>query len=218
MTGWRGRVEDLLYEGETVRETVEFEGTSVVVTSHRVLAFTPEMDGANFKQVDRPNVVGVDTDAKSEAALLERTVKVGLVGGVLLVGGYVLDFGAIVGDVDLTGGGTAGQVGIGNILGPLQSMLDLLRSLDLYMQLAGALALLLAVALFGVYWHLRDPTLVIEVAGDDDIHVPRPGGDTETAQRLERAVAAEQTADPGGPPADRETRGTDAGGDPLGES
>ena len=75
-------------------------------------------------------------------------------------------------------------------MGVIGVVLAVLRNLDHYMQLVGALCLLLAVALLGVYWHLREPTLVIEAEGDEDIRVTRPTGGTEAVvDRLDRAIA-----------------------------
>jgi hypothetical protein len=187
MTEWRGRVEELLYDGETVRETLSFDEASVVVTSHRVLAFTPEADGANFRQVERPNVAGVSTGAQSRSGLLERGLRYGVAGAVLVVAGQVVDFGSILGGVDL-GGQASREVGLGGILGPLQGMLNVLTQLDELMQMGGALALLLATALVGVYWFTREETLVVEVAGDEDVHVPRPADATAARDRLAAAV------------------------------
>jgi hypothetical protein len=205
----RDHVEDLLYDGETVRETVDLAAGQVVVTSHRVLAFTPRTEGANFRQADLPNVEGVGLGAQTEADLLERALRFGVIGAVLLGFGVVVDFGSIVGDVDLTGGEAAGQIGIGGVLGPIQTMLGLIRSLDQYMQLFGAVALVLGVVLFGVYWYLREPTVVIEVAGGDDIHVPRAERDTDVVGRLERATVPGRTDD--------QPQGPDSAGDPVGE-
>jgi hypothetical protein len=217
MAQWRERVRDLLYEGESVREAVALDSARVVVTSHRVLAFTPDADGANFHQVDRPNVEGVEAGARAEAGLLERTVKVGVVGVVLLGAGVYLDFESLLGDVNLAGGDAAGRIGIGSVLGPLQGLLDLLRNLDQYLLLSGALALVLAAVLGGAYWYLRDRTLVVEVAGGEDIHVPRPDGDADAADRLERAIAPDASAGPR--PADRtDASRSETARDPLGES
>ncbi len=80
----RDHVEDLLYDGETVRETVDLAAGQVVVTSHRVLAFTPRTEGANFRQADLPNVEGVGLGAQTEADLLERALRFGVIGVVLL--------------------------------------------------------------------------------------------------------------------------------------
>jgi hypothetical protein len=196
--GRRDRVEDLLYDGESVRESVDLDDARVVVTSHRVLAFTPEMDGANFQQADRPNVEGVGTGARTESRLLEPGLRIGVVGVVLLGTGLVVDFGSLVGSVDLGGG--AGGVGIGGMLGPVRSLLGLVRDLDQYLQLFGALALLLAVGILSVYWYLREPTLTIAVAGSEDIHVPRVD-DAAAVDRIERALTPDG-ADGDGTPRD----------------
>jgi hypothetical protein len=185
----RRRVEDLLFDGETVRETVGLEAGQVVVTSHRVLAFTPEGTGANFQQADLPNVESVVAGARSDGRTLELGLKTGAVGVVLLGTGLLVDFGRIVGDVDLGNEAAAGRIGVGGILGAVRSFLGFVRNLDQYMQLVGALALLLALALAGVYWYLRERVVVVEVAGGDDIHVPRTAGDTEAMDRLERVIA-----------------------------
>lgn len=196
MSQWRERAEELLYAGESIEETVEVDTARVLVTSHRVLAFTPEADGATLQQADRPNVAGVATGARTRSLLLERGVRVGVIGGVLLVAGTVLDFGAILGDVDLASGEAAGRMGLGGVLGTLGTVLAVLGNLDRYMQLAGALLVLLGVVLVGVYWRLREPTLLIEVEGDEDIRVPTPAGGTDAvSQRLERAIAPRHGGD-----------------------
>jgi len=209
MSGWRDRVDQLLYDGETVDETVEFDATSVVVTSHRVLAFAPEDEGANFEQVERPNVAGVDTSARAKASLLERGLKYGLVGALLVLAGHFIDLEGIVGGVDLQSQSTS-QLGIGGVLGPLQGMMNLLAQLDQLLQTFGALALALAVALFGVYWYTRDETVVIEVAGDGNIHVPRPADTEPTVDRLEDAITPESS--------DAGDQSPEPSGDPLGEA
>jgi hypothetical protein len=199
------RVDELLYDGETVRESVELDGARVVVTSHRLLAFTPGMDGANFQQADLPNVEGVDTGARGPGTLLERGLRVGTVGAVLVGTGLVVDFDSLVGGVDLGTG--AGRTGIGGMLGPVRRLLGLVRDLDQYMQLLGALVLLLSVALLSAYWYLREPTLTVEVAGGEDLHVPR--GADGTAARLEGALAP-GPAVPGGDP---EEAGSESAGE-----
>jgi hypothetical protein len=211
MSGWRDRVDDLLYSGESVVETVDFDSASVVVTSHRVLAFSPDGDGPAFQQVDRPNVEGVSTGAESEMGLLERGIRTLVIGFVLVGAGLVVDFGSIVGDVNL-GGESSQQLGLGGIMGTLQSLLGLISQLDRLMRIFGALALFLAVVFFAVYWFTRDRTLVIEVAGGNDIHVPRPSdGADEYASRLERLIAPGSSSIP-------EEEGETPSADPLGES
>jgi hypothetical protein len=208
MSGWQNRVDDLLYSGESVVESVDFDTGSVVVTSHRVLAFDPDGDGPVFQQVDRPNVTGVSTGAQSEQGLLGRAIKTFAVGVVLVGVGLVVDFGSIVGGVDLAGQSSQ-ELGFGGIMGTLQRFLGVISQLDYLLRVFGALALFLSVVFFGVYWLTRDRTLVIEVAGGDDIHVPRPSEDaSDYADRLEQLIAPR--------PADEEA--AEPPQDPLSES
>jgi hypothetical protein len=195
MSAWRDRVEKLLYEGETVEDHVEWETASVVVTSHRVLAFTPETEGPNFSQVDWPNVDGVKTSAQSEVGLLRRGVRYGVMGAVLVVTGQTIDFRSIVGDTSV-GGAAVDQMGIGGIMSLVDSLLALMRRLDDVMQILGALALLVAAVLVGVYWYTREPTLAIEVAGGEDIHVPR--ADEDATERLREVLMPDEAVSGGG--------------------
>lgn len=192
---WRDRLDELLYEGESVEESLAVGDAKVVVTSHRVLSFDPDGDGPHFRQVDRPNVVGVSTGARSEASHLMRGIRWTAIGLVLVLAGTFVDMDDLVGGVDL-GGGAGSQIGVGGVLGVVRSMLDLLRQLDELLQLFGALALVLGVVVLGVYLWTREPTVVVEIAGDeDDVHLPRPEDTGGLVDRLEAAIA------PDGPPA-----------------
>jgi hypothetical protein len=186
---WAEHLTDLLYDGESVVESVDVGDARVVVTSHRVLAFTPDADGAAFRRVDRPNVVAVTAGARTESSLLARAGRWGVIGVVLLGAGFVLDMDAIVGDVSL-GGGAGSQIGVGGVLQMVRTVLDLLRRLDQLLAAAGVLVLAFAAVALGAYWLTREPTYVIEVAGDaDDIHLPRSGGGGAVPERLEAALA-----------------------------
>jgi hypothetical protein len=83
----------------------------------------------------------------------------------------------------------------------MQSLLDFMTRLDYLMRVFGALAVFLAVVFLGVFWLTRDPTLVVEVAGDDDIHLTRPEETGDVAERIERAVRPESTDRGGSEPA-----------------
>lgn len=189
MSRWQRRVDELLFEGETVRERLDIGPSHVVVTTHRVLTFTPELEGENFRQVDRPNVTGVETSALSKANLLKRGLMTGFVGAVLLLAGVLFDPTAVFGDdLDLEAG-TANDFGLGSLMDATQSMFALMMNLDSILQLFGALALLLSTVILGVYWYFRTPTLAIRLAGDeDDVHMPRPDNATDVANRLEQAI------------------------------
>ncbi|MFC7026658.1 hypothetical protein ACFQH8_02280 [Halomicroarcula sp. GCM10025710] len=42
------------------------------MTSHRLLAFTPDREGPNYRTVDRPNVEGVDVRTSGEGSSSNR--------------------------------------------------------------------------------------------------------------------------------------------------
>ncbi|MCU4717468.1 hypothetical protein [Halapricum hydrolyticum] len=188
MSRWSDRVEELLYDGETVAERVEVGTAAVVVTSHRVLAFTPERDGPNFQQADRPNVTGVSVESGGDSTFLRYAVRATIYGLVLIVAGLLLPLDAILSDVAMPE--STGQLGIGGVLGLFEQLLSLLRNLDEFMQLAGALLLLFAIVPFGVYLWSRERSLVIDLAeADESIRLPAPDSNGETiADGLERAI------------------------------
>lgn len=189
MSRWQRRVDDLLYDGETVRESVDIETARVVVTSHRVLAFTPELEGENFTQADRPNVTGVDTGARAPEHLLRWGLRIGVIAIVLLLAGLLFDPASLFGDdLDLDTG-TASDFGLGGLMEITQTMFALLLNLDTVLLNLGALALLLSSVVLGVYWYFRTPTLVVQLAGEEEnLHVPRPDEASEVATRLEAAI------------------------------
>jgi len=188
MTGWLDRVEDLLYDGEEIVERVPIADGGVVVTSHRVLAFTPDGDGANFRDVDRPNVTGVAEQASGEWGFLQQAIKALVVGVVLLVAGQTVSLDSMVTGVTIDS--SAAQVGMGGMLGMLQQFLSLMAQLDELLTVFGALALLFGVVVFGVFVWTRERELMIGVAGDDaeDLRLPAPEDADEMVQRLERAI------------------------------
>ena len=195
MAGWKSRVDDLLYDGETVRETVDVGTSRVVVTSHRVLAFTPDADGENFRQADRPNVEDVETgSATDDDWSLRYALRFGIVGGIFAVLGAMIDFGDTFGDIEFDAE-AAGQVGAGGLISVAQTLIDIMAMLDVLLLVFGLLALLLAGVLVGVYLFQRDPTLVIRVAGDkEEIHLPRSDAGDETRRRLEAAIFPDRGA------------------------
>jgi len=204
---WVARAESLLYDGEVIEEDVRLDRGGVVVTSHRVLVFTPDREGSNYRQVDRPNVEGVDVITKGDWSFLELGVKALVVGVVLVGAGMTVSLDSLVSNVSLDSGGAASAVGIGGMLGMLQTMLTLMAQLDDLMRLFGGLALAFAAVVLGVYLWSRDRLLVVRVAGDDDIELTAPD-DERVVDRIKTAVV------PGAAPADA---GNDQppSGDPL---
>jgi len=212
MTRWLARVDDLLYDGEAVETEVEVDEGAVVVTSHRVLAFTPERDGANYDSVERPNVTGVERTNRGTVAPLFHAVKALLVGGVLVAAGQLVSLDDMVGGIDLGTTGGAGM-GLGGFLSLMQSLLNLLAMLDEIMTVAGAVALLLGAALLGAYAWSREDLLVVQVAGDDDLELPagEDADDEPVADRLDQAVRPDAAGDDASEGHDR----AEAGRDPL---
>ena len=189
MSRWQSRVDDLLYDGETVRETIDIEASRVVVTSHRVLVFTPEMDGENFRYADRPNITGVGTDALGHDSFLRRGLTLATVGLLLLVAGVLFDPDSLFGDDLVVETDTADDFGLGGLMEMTHAMFALLLNLDSILRTFGVLALVLAGVVLGVYWYFRTPTLAIRQAGSrDDLHVPRPENAGDLANRLELAI------------------------------
>ncbi|MEF8829160.1 MAG: hypothetical protein V5A49_08995 [Haloarcula sp.] len=205
---WVARAESLLYDGEVIEADVRLDRGGVVVTSHRVLVFTPDREGSNYRQVDRPNVEGVDVTTKGDWSFLELGVKALVVGVVLVGAGMTVSLDSLVGNVSLDSGGAASAVGIGGLLGMLQSMLTLMAQLDDLMRLFGGLALAFAAVVLGVYLWSRDRLLVVRVAGDDDIELTAPD-DERVVERIEAAVV------PGTAPDGSETPDQPAPDDPL---
>lgn len=216
---WAGSVEDLLFEGESVRRTVSLGDNRVVVTSHRLLAFTPSAGGENYRQADLPNVSDVRAGYDGEETLVAQALQVFLYGGILLAVGVLFDFESLVPTDAFSGTGEgAAQLGIGGLLGMMQRMLELIAMIDDISRALGALLLLLGAFIVAVYLLTRDRVVVVSVAGDGGT-ITVPAGEDAPESAVEDAVAELEavlfepdTAPPGG------TRDADAGfktDDPL---
>ena len=191
---WAEQAEELLYDGESIQERVSVGTGGVVVTTHRLLAFTPDRAGANFSQVDRPNVDGVEVRTGGEFRFLERAVKAIVVGVALLVAGFTVSLDGMVEGISLESGGAASAVGIGGMLGLLGTMLGLLARLDDLMRLFGGLALAFGAVVLAVYLWSRERLLVVAVAGGDDIELAAPD-DEAALDRLRAALGSPPEAD-----------------------
>ncbi len=203
MSRWLDRVDDLLYDGEHVASSFDVGEGGVVITSHRLLAFTPDGEGANYRYVDRPNVVGVERTTRGSGTFLTPAVKALVVGAILLIAGQVVSLDDMVGTVEIE---STGAMGLGGFFGLMQSLLTAVAMLDELMTLLGALVLLVAVALLGLYARTRTDLLVVEVAGEDDLELPAGPDDGDVADRLDLAVRPDAPTEGDG--------GTGSGGDP----
>jgi len=192
VTDWRERVDRLLYDGERVLESAAVAGDRVVVTTHRVLALTPNGDGANFRAVDLPNVEGIRVSTDGTRRYLRWTIRPLVLGAVLVLAGTRLDIGDPLSGMDTS---SAEATGTGGILSTVSSLTSLLAALDEVMLAVGAGCLLVVALLLGLYLHSRQRRLVVGVAGDDDLKLPVDAGQESAATRLEAAVAEATAAD-----------------------
>lgn len=193
MTRWIDRVDQLLYDGEEVVEKVPIGAGGVVVTTHRVLSFTPEGDGPNYAYADLPNVVGLERTTTGDVRLLWIAVRAGGIGLVLAAAGWLIDLDGLLEGVSLDGAGT-GELGLGGVLGGLRRLFALLAVLDEALLLLGGLALAAAAVVLGVYGRSRTTELVVAVAGGDDLRLPAP--DEPVQGRLRQALFPDGVPDP----------------------
>ena len=135
-----------------------------------------------------------------DALVVVLVLGVVVAGVALVAAGQVISLDSMVEGISVGGGQAASAIGIGGLLGMLQTMLTLLAQLDEIMQLFGGLALALAAVVLGVYAWSRERVLVVDVAGEDDIVLPAPD-DERVVDQLERAIrpGGGSNADQAGP-------------------
>ncbi|MEF8775547.1 MAG: hypothetical protein V5A43_03465 [Haloarculaceae archaeon] len=166
-----------------------------------ILAFEPDLDGPNVEQVDRPNVGGVDTGVLPDPGLLWRALQWGFVGAVCLGGGVAIGLDSTLAGIDLSTVGVE-RMGLDGLTNLLETILDLLALLDDALLVFGVLFGAYAAVLVARYARTRERTLVVEVAGGEDVHPTRPADATDARTRLVvllRTRPADVAAGPGGP-------------------
>jgi len=182
MADWSDRVDQLLFDGETVESSVDVGAGTVVVTGHRLLVFTPDGEGPRYRAIDRPNVLGVEQRGVSPYDVRSTVAKVG-VGAVLLVLlGIVVDPQALIPRPDLSS-----AQGTGGMVGPVETMLDVFYAFDEVALGLGAMLAIVCAGLLGVQLATRSDRLAIEVAGEDDVLLSF-GVDDATLVALEEAL------------------------------
>ncbi|NHN43525.1 hypothetical protein G9C85_18050 [Halorubellus sp. JP-L1] len=189
---WRERVDELLYEGESVERTVDVGANRVYVTSHRVLAFFDEdAAGPNFRQVDRPNVEGVGAGSDSDWLRLARAVVWGGLGLASVVGGVLVEFGSFVSVPENLQSGAVGGTG-----GIVSLFADLVAALALVDEAIAVLGVLfLAVAAYHGYRYAesRERVVTVGVAGAEDVRLVVTGDPSAHASELRQALGESST-------------------------
>ncbi|RQH00711.1 hypothetical protein [Natrarchaeobius oligotrophus] len=194
---WTARVDQLLYDGEAVERRVECGAATLVVTTHRVLAFTPRGSGPAFRTIDRPNVRTVAVRTVAARRHLIRAVVTGAVGIGALAVSRLFRFADLVPDAGFENGdGATGDDG-SPVGGALETIEATLALVDLAVVLVGAFALALAAVFAALYVRSRSRRLVIEVDGDDDVELPVSRVDDVggVAIELDEAIRPEPSAD-----------------------
>lgn len=195
---WRGRLDSLLYDGETITAEFAVDGSEIVVTSHRVLSFAPDADGKPFRQVDRPNVAGARTELHGRTQALLWATGAGVLGTALAFVSLAIDFAAPVESaVD-----PADVPGAGEAVGAIAAALSIF---DLVVLLGGLLACLASLVLFGLYLHSRERVLVLAVYGEPDVEIPVTRGADDVAPALSAAVEPGAEAETGAEAGDGRT-------------
>lgn len=184
---WAANVDELLYEGETIERRRDLEAGAVVVTSHRVLAFTPGADGENYRAVDLPNVEAATVRTGGETRFLRRAITPGFVGVGLLAAGALVSVESYA-PTAADAGVESGTPGAGTIAGTLETVRTLFAMLDALVLLVGLAATAVAVAFGGLYIRSRSRTLVLRVAGEDDLELPLEAATEGLAADLERTI------------------------------
>lgn len=168
-------VESHLYAGEEVRASLPVADGRLVATSHRVLAYAPDADPeerATLRSVHRVNVTDVSPSSTATDWLV-RPIAYTVIGGFTMVlGGSMVSLDSM----STTTPDGAGATGVGGLLSMVDGVLSVLSLVDDLLRVAGALSLLLGVALMGVYAATRGREVVVETEGEADTLRLNAGG------------------------------------------
>jgi hypothetical protein len=184
-----------LLAGETIAERIDAGRGWVVATTHRVLVYDPTADGARFTSIDRPNVVGVGTTGGGNATVLGYVSRA-VVYAVLLLGGGLIARSFGLRSLFSVSSGAAETPGVGGLLSFLSLAGTLIGLFVDALVLGGIVSGLVAVVLAVWYLRGRQPTLVVERAGDDDVTIRLPSvvAGERAVGRLEGELADELAA------------------------
>lgn len=176
------------YGGEELLAAEAVERGAVGVTSHRVLALTPDGAGPRFRAVDRPNVTDIGVRSSGPTDHRARGAQAGVAALALLVAGAVIDLGGLVTPVEPPTG-----VGVGGLIALVNALLGALALVDEALTLLGLVALVVALASLGWYRSQRERVLEVGVAGGDPVRVPVGRNERTAADRLVQALGDDES-------------------------
>lgn len=189
MTDWAAKVDQLLHDGENVEESLDVGPDRLVVTTQRLLAFMPSGDGPRFEAIHRPNVTGVELQSGGSPQHLERALKAGILGFLLIAGGATVSLdGMLAGSVDSA---AASQTGVGDIIGFLGVLATILALVDDILLVAGLLSIAVAALATTLYLRSRDTNVIVTVAGGDNVRLTGDDVTEASLEQLRRALGFE---------------------------
>lgn len=186
-------VSELLYDSETVEREVAIGDSRLVVTSHRLLAVTPEAPGANFRKIDRPNVEDVSVGTDSSLSHVINAVALFATAIPLIAAGRVLSFDGMFEGLETDRGARA----IGVDTGFLDTLGFVFGLIDDALLWSGVACLALVVLFAALYVRSRTTVVRIGVAGDSNVSFA-----VGNAPDVDRGVAEVRHALGMGPPPD----------------
>ena len=167
----RERVDRLTYAGEEPTETLPVRDGALVATTHRLLVYTPQADGARLQTVDAPNVVGLGYATAGNGRRRPALVAFAVGVASLFVGQTVSITPPSVAGAD--------SPALGGGLDTVTAVIGLVGLLDELATVVGVVALLVVVGLLASYVRSRNSQVVVRVAADDPLTVP--AGETDAA-------------------------------------
>lgn len=183
-TNWVSDIDRLLHSGEEIEEKVSVGDSQVVVTTQRVMFFTPYVDGKNVRYTDRPNVAGIKASNSGNKRVLSVSATVGLTGVFLLVLGNTLSLSVPSALNDIRGEAVPGA-------GMANSVASAIELIDTLLLILGVLFLANAAIITGYYFLKREGTVTVEVAGDEDVELSTREDEEpdRLAEKLRKAVS-----------------------------
>jgi len=171
--------ERLCYDGERVVERTPLGSGWAAVTTHRVLAYQPTVDGRRFEAIDRPNVSGVTVDAAGERRLLGWGLRAAVYGLAGLGGGIALRAMDLQSTLTVDAGAEAAPVG--SVLAVTDALASALALLTTLLLVGGVGLVVGALGLLARYLRTRRTALVVERFGDDPVRLSAARSDGERA-------------------------------------
>jgi hypothetical protein len=179
-------LERWLYAGESVCIAEPLASGWVAVTTHRLLVYTPDTEGAPFVSYDRPNVDGVRLGSDGDARYLTVLPRP-LVYGFVSVGSWVAFRQAGLATLlDVDAGDSLAVVGMAGLFDTIRTALQFLE----LALLVGGLLTLTGAAVLGVLSLRSRTTHLVVDTGDGPVTHPLPDGVAETVSldRLREAL------------------------------